>query len=114
MTKIGLVLFDNKGDKALDAYPDGVEFYTYHQDFGDEVSVLFSPQHTSQVVRYGPPFDWLVELLQKKTEGEGLAVVWLPPRKNSEQELAQLVEAGLISHRTVIRKGKGYYDNRRD
>lgn len=105
MTKLGLVLFDKLGHKALDAYPDDVEFYTYHPDFGDEVSVLFSPQHTSQVVRYGPPFDWLVELLQKKANGKGLEVIWLPPRKNCKQELARLIGAGLIGPQTVLRKG---------
>lgn len=105
MHKIGLVLFDKKGHKVLDAYPDGVDAYTYHPDFGDDVSVLFSPQHTSQVTRYGAPFDWLVELLQKKTGGEALDMIWFPPRKECKQEITRLLEAGLINARTVLRKG---------
>lgn len=105
MSKIGLVLFDNKGTKALEAYPDGIEFFTYHPSFGDDVGVLFSPQCTSQVIRYGPPFEWLVELLNKRGDYEELAVLWLPPRKNCDKELAQLMNAGLIGARTVLRKG---------
>lgn len=105
MTKIGLILFEKKGHKALAMYPDDVDFYATHPDMSTDMSVLFSPQHSSTVVRYGPEFEWLVELLEGKVGEDGLDILILPPRKNCDVALSLLHHAGLIGRDTVIHKG---------
>ncbi len=103
--KIGLVLFDKSGLKALDRCPADTRVYVYHPSFGEDDSVLFTPQHEGIVIRRGPPFDWLVEHLQGKVGDDALDFVRMPQRKNVAAELLELREAGLIGPHTRIEKG---------